>query len=223
MIEAILFDLDDTLYSEREFAVSGYKAVAQAVAAMDSCDFAAVFDCMVYSMRTAGKRAVFSDLLSCFPMISLAIDDLVRTYREHVPTIELMPGYRQLLQQLGKNYRLGVITDGLPAIQRNKVRALGIESLFDKIIYSWEYGQEREKPHPHSFALMAEFFQLLPKSVLFVGDNPAKDGRGAEEAGMKFVRVMSPPDETTLRTNGENVMGNLLQLPQILQILKNEK
>ena len=219
MIQAILFDLDDTLYLEKEFVVSGYRAVARKVAATCGCDFAAAFDCMMYSLQTAGRRAVFSDLLACFPTIPFTINDLVWTYREHVPMIELMPGYGQLLQQLRKNYRLGIITDGLPATQHNKVRALGIESLFDRIIYSWDYGHERQKPHPYSFTVMTEFLQLPPESMLFVGDNPEKDGRGATAAGMKFIRVMSPPTETTPYMDGENVLGNLLQLPQIL---KNE-
>ena len=223
MIQAILFDLDDTLYPEKEFVVSGYKAVARKVAATEGCDFTAAFDCMMYSLQTAGRHTVFSDLLAYFPTIPFTINELVWAYREHVPMIELMPGYSQLLQRLKKNYRLGIITDGLPATQRSKVGALGIESLFDRIIYSWDYGQERQKPHPHSFTLMTEFFQLPPKSMLFVGDNPEKDGRGAEGAGMKYIRVMSPPDETIPCTDGEKIMGNLLQLPQVLKILKNEK
>ena len=223
MIEAILFDLDDTLYSEKEFVVSGYKTVARKVAATNGCDFTAAFEYMMYSLQTAGRRTVFSDLLAYFPTIPFTINDLVWTYREHIPIIELMPGYRKLLQQLRKNYRLGIITDGLPVTQRNKVSALGIEGLFDRIIYSWDYGQEREKPHPHSFTLMAEFFRLPPKSMLFIGDNTEKDGRGAEGAGMKYIRVMSPPDETIPCADGEKIIGNLLQLPQVLKILKNDK
>jgi putative hydrolase of the HAD superfamily len=222
MIQAILFDLDDTLYPERDFSASGYTAVARKVAEEGGCDFATALDQMAYSLRTAGKKAVFPDLLAYHPEIPLTIGDLVRVYREHAPAITLPNGYRQLLQQLRENYRLGIITDGLPPVQRGKVRALGIDGLFDKIIYSWDYGEERQKPHAHSFNLMTEFFRIPPESVLFVGDNPEKDGRGARDAGMRFVRVMSPQGAEGVKyvkggKDVKGVIGNLLQLPQVLR------
>jgi putative hydrolase of the HAD superfamily len=220
MIQAILFDLDDTLYPESEFALSGYRAVARAVAANGECDYKTAFDCMQAAFLAAGRKAVFPCLLERFPGLSMTIDNMVRVYREHVPEIRLFPGYRDILEELGKNYRLGMITDGLPAVQRGKVRALGIEGLFEKIVYSWDYGEQRQKPHLYPFALMLETLRIEPQSALFVGDNAEKDGRGARGAGMCYVRVAPPPGEPRARALSEHpdeiVIDNLLQLPQIL-------
>jgi putative hydrolase of the HAD superfamily len=134
----------------------------------------------------------------------------------------LFPGYRPLLEELGKNYRLGMITDGLPAVQRGKVRALGIEGLFEKIVYSWDYGQERQKPHLYPFELMLETLRVLPQSTLFVGDNPEKDGAGARGAGMYYVRVARSAERQVVPAlPNEIAIENLLQLPQILiQLLR---
>ena len=217
MIQAILFDLDDTLYPENEFALSGYRAVARAVEAIGECGFETAFDCMRTAFYEAGREAVFPCLLARFSGLDMTLEDIVRVYREHVPEIRLFPGYRRLLEELGKNYRLGMITDGLPAVQRGKVRALGIEGLFDKIVYSWDYGQEQQKPHLYPFELMLEALRVLPQSTLFVGDNPEKDGAGARGAGMYYVRVvLSAGRQTTPALPSEIIIENLLQLPQIL-------
>jgi putative hydrolase of the HAD superfamily len=217
MIEAIIFDLDDTLYPENEFVLSGYRAVARETAGGGKCEYKAAFDCMRTALHAAGRKAVFPALLARFPGLGVTLEDMVRIYREHVPEISLFPGYGPLLEELGKKYRLGIITDGLPAVQRGKVRALGIEKLFEKIIYSWDYGEDRQKPHLYPFALMLDALGIPPQSALFVGDNPEKDGRGARGAGMIYVRAAPPAGGPSARMfPDEAVMENLLQLPRIL-------
>ena len=217
MIQAIVFDLDDTLYPENEFALGGYRAVARAAANLDECVYETAFDCMRAAFYEAGRKEVFPCLLARFPGLGMTLEDMVRIYREHVPEISLFPGYRPLLEEFGKNYRLGIITDGLPAVQRGKVRALGIEELFDRIVYSWDYGRERQKPHLYPFALMLEALGIPPHSALFVGDNPEKDGAGARGAGMRYVRVATSTHGLPTRAlPDEIVIENLRQLPRIL-------
>ena len=218
MILAVLFDLDDTLYPESEFALSGYRAVARTASANGECGYEETFDCMQNTFHTDGKKEVFPRLIKRFPNLKMTLEDMVRVYREHVPEISLFPGYRDLLEELGKNYRLGMITDGLPTVQRNKVRALGIEELFEKIVYSWDYGEERQKPHLYPFSLILEALRISPQSALFVGDSPEKDGCGARGAGMLYARVSRrwAAENERIKNNDEIVMENLLQLPHVL-------
>jgi putative hydrolase of the HAD superfamily len=224
MIEALVFDLDDTLYLENDFVMSGYRAVARFLADTDVCDFQNAFDCMAATFVAEGRTKVFHALMERFPNSSTVLSDLVAVYREHNPSICLFPGYSELLQKLAPQYRLGMITDGLPAVQARKVRALGLENVMDKIIYTWVYGTDKEKPHPFPFSLMLEYFQIEPESVLFIGDNPNKDCRGAHGAGMKCAQVRHPavngvcPDAQIMETP-EFVIDTLLQLPQILRHL----
>ena len=225
MMLAILFDLDDTLYPESEFALSGYRAVARTIAANGECSYEEAYDCMQNAFHADGRIEVFPRLMKRFPRLGMTLEEMVRVYREHAPDISLFPGYRELLEELGKNYRLGMITDGLPNVQRGKTRALGIEELFDKIVYTWDYGKERQKPHLYPFALMLETLRIPPQSALFVGDNPEKDGNGARGAGMSYVRVAHRRDainrahrahDEPISLSDEIVMENLLQLPQLL-------
>jgi len=189
MIQAIIFDLDDTLYPEKDFVESGYQSVARHVADCWDCCLDEVFSSMMMSFNSSGRETVFPNLLLRFPQITLSLDEFVQIYREHNPSINLFPGYRELLRDLSGKYKLGLITDGLPEVQKRKVEALGLGSIIHSIIYSWEYGSERQKPHPYSFSAMSELLQAAPENMLFVGDNPEKDGKGAKNVGMLYVQI----------------------------------
>jgi putative hydrolase of the HAD superfamily len=227
MIEALVFDLDDTLYSERDFAMSGYRAVAQYLADSGDCDFQTALSCMAKTFVAEGRQRVFPALLEQLSNTSKTLPDLVEIYRQHNPAICLFPGYTKLLAGLARQYRLGVITDGLPAVQARKVRALGLDCVMDKIIYTWAHGADKEKPHPFSFNLMLEYLETDPGSVLFVGDNAEKDCRGAHRAGMKCAHIRRPwtsrPHTRAItREAPEFAIETLLQLPQILQCLNGD-
>jgi putative hydrolase of the HAD superfamily len=222
MIQVLIFDLDDTLYPEKAFVTSGYRAVARYVAEHYDCNFDQTFSVMMSAYESLGRKKVFPALMAKFPEAPIQISEIVEVYRQHQPAIDLFPGYLALLKEFALQYRLGVITDGLPAVQERKFRALGLEDVIEKVVYSWEYGSEREKPHPFSFSLMLQSLQSEPNSALFIGDNPEKDGRGARGAGMKYAQIR----HGQLQASNENIVGpssseftleSLFQLPKLLQ------
>jgi putative hydrolase of the HAD superfamily len=224
MVRALVFDLDDTLYVERDFVMSGYRAVANHLADTGRCPYDRTFPVMVETFETRGRHLVFPVLLERFPEASFTMSELIDVYRQHKPAIRLYPGYLELLRQFGRHYRLGIITDGLPAVQERKIRALGLSKVMDKVIYTWEYGSEKQKPHPLSFSLMLEYLGTEPGSALFVGDNPDKDCRGAHGIGMKFAQVGQATSNgnrfsAANQEEPEFVIETLFELPQILQRL----
>ncbi len=222
MFRALVFDLDDTLYSERDFVMSGYRAVARYLADTRRCSLDTAFSIMVETYEKSGRHTVFPALIEQLADASLSLSELINIYRQHKPDIQLYPGYLDLLHKLARHYRMGIITDGLPSVQERKVHALGLRSIMDKIIYTWEYGSEKEKPHPLSFSLMLQHFQAEPGSALFVGDCPEKDCKGAHGVGMKFAQVQclkSDRDRSGIsaKEQPEYIIETLFQLPQILQ------
>ena len=125
----VVFDLDDTLYLERDYVRSGFRAVAEDAVAGTSVspDEASKF---LWDGFLAGVRgSSFNDLLTEYPDIAArrTIPDLVRVYREHPPTIDFLPGAEALLQELkGLGVPLAVITDGPLESQAAKAEALGV-------------------------------------------------------------------------------------------------
>jgi putative hydrolase of the HAD superfamily len=223
MIDALVFDLDDTLYPECDFVASGYQAVAHHVAVRYGCPETEVFSAMMATFKSLGREKVFSMVLDRFLDTSVSVNELVETYRRHTPVIRLLPDYEDLLERLRRDFRLGIITDGLPAVQERKVQALHLETLVDKIIYTWEFGPEFEKPNPFCFSLMLDCLRTAPSKSIFIGDNADKDWKGAHSVGMRFVRVL-PDNRVEERSDQgragtpEFVIKNLNELPRVLQL-----
>ena len=222
MIRALIFDLDDTLYREKDFLESGYKAVARHLSSRIGCDFRQLYTMMLDALHSMGRHRVMTAVKERYPTDFITIEDLVSIYRRHIPEIRMYPGYYDLLRELSRSYRLGIITDGLPEVQERKVRALRLEGLMDNIIYTWKFGREKQKPHPHSFTLMLQSLETEAKNALFVGDNPIKDCIGAHRAGMKCAQISLPvscgdvPGDTC-GEKPEYAIDSLFQLPPILQ------
>jgi putative hydrolase of the HAD superfamily len=221
MIEAVIFDLDDTLYRERDFVASGYGAVSRHVAKAAGLPARNIFRAMMRTLSIAGRRAVFPMVIADFLKDPIPVGELVEIYRNHIPQIRLFPGYDRLLKQLRQQLKLGIITDGLPSVQRRKVEALGLLQAVDHIIYTGDFGPQKEKPDPLAFSLMMQRLKADPSRTIYVGDNPSKDRIGAHRAGMRFAMVrprglrrqeVLPEDNPA-----EFTVGSLLELPQILK------
>jgi putative hydrolase of the HAD superfamily len=164
---AVVFDLDDTLYSERDFVASGFRAVAQwlqsPVAEQLAADMIARYD------------AGHSDPIGwALQQTDSQVDkrQLISRYREHFPRLQLDLHTRAWLCQWHNSGRkLGILTDGRSLTQRQKIAALGIDSLVDLVVISSEIG--REKPHEDGYC---HFERAWPQAQLvYVGDNLAKD------------------------------------------------
>ncbi|MDH3648127.1 MAG: HAD family hydrolase [Saprospiraceae bacterium] len=162
----IVFDLDDTLYKEVDFVKSAYKYLSDLLFEETGKN---CYEEMCNWYR-AGKSAF--DLIKSNYNISMSIDEMVDTYRHHSPNIHLSEGVKESITEL-LSWRIptGIITDGRSATQRNKLKALGLEGLFDLVVISEEIGTE--KPHRNNFLLYNEKFSN--HSFAYIADNISKD------------------------------------------------
>ncbi|MDE6160297.1 MAG: HAD family hydrolase [Muribaculaceae bacterium] len=174
----ILFDLDDTLYAERDFLHSGWHAVA-AASGIDPSE--------AYALMRSADNA-FDALHERVPGFSVA--EMLDIYRNHVPEISLPRGVAEMLGRLSDIYGgAGIISDGRSATQRNKIKALGIESYFSYISISEEIGADKTSPVPFRLA-MRHFGE--DKSYIYVGDNIAKDFLWPNRLGWRTVMLEEP-------------------------------
>ena len=183
-ISAFIFDIDDTLYLEREYVRSGFRAIGQAV----SCP---QFGEICWAMFESGVRGdTFNRALAAFPEVGASFDipQLVGIYRAHVPQISLCPDARELLTNL--RARTAVITDGPLISQRRKFIALGLLPWIECPIFTQEFGISKPKAAPYQLVSMA--LNTPYERCVYLGDNPAKDFAGARELGMKTIRVRRP-------------------------------
>lgn len=155
-----IFDLDDTLVPEIDYLQSAYKEIALSLADEQ------LFDRM-FNWYQEGQD-VFNLVAKLY---SISKEDLLQKYRCHYPVIQLTHGALEVLQEVKrKGHLLGLITDGRSITQRNKLKALGIENYFDKIIISEEFGST--KPSKRNFEV---FENASIADYFYIGDNVTKD------------------------------------------------
>jgi putative hydrolase of the HAD superfamily len=194
-IRAVIFDLDDTLYDERQFVESGFKAVAKAISlryrTIESTE-KKCYEMLCDILDKYGRGQVFDIFLRHIGKYdSQLVDELVDIYRRHQSHIALHPETFGVLSELKcQGYKLGVITDGHICVQKNKIRSLGIEKLFDCIILSDEYGVECRKPSFVPYQKAVEILKTDFIEAMYVGDNPYKDFISARKLGMYSVRIL---------------------------------
>ena len=87
ILKAILFDLDDTLYLERDFVKSGFKTVASLIQNNNGIDKEVVFNRLLSIFNSGERKNIFDSYINEFGEINYTINELVNLYRSHVPNI----------------------------------------------------------------------------------------------------------------------------------------
>lgn len=185
-----MFDVDDTLYLERDYVASGFAAIEKWCAEHLATSGVGT---RAWELFEAGGRGdtVTRALAACGILDSDAvIGVLVQMYREHVPTIDLLADARDVIQALHGRTPMSVVTDGPASSQHKKIAALGIAQFADPIVVTADL--HSSKPDPAVFLAAAAHWQLEPEEIVYIADNPAKDFVGPSELGWQSVRVRRP-------------------------------
>lgn len=193
MKKAVLFDLDDTLISEEQYIRSGYHKIAEYILMHYKlqADTEALFQ-ELFALYQADAKNVFNRMLDAHGIAYEKEDilKLVEIYRSHMPTITFFEDVLPTLTQLKeKDIKLGIISDGYAVTQKNKVKVLQADALFDRIILTDELGRDYWKPDARSFLMMAEAFHIEPSEMIYVGDNPEKDFYIGKDYPILTVRI----------------------------------
>jgi putative hydrolase of the HAD superfamily len=189
-LDAVVFDLDDTLYLERDYVISGFHAVA----AWAERELNLPFDESLADLRSlfdeGAHRNTFDVWLRAHDLApETHVRTMVGVYREHDPaisTFEVVPG---LLARLAETCRVGLITDGRSPVQRRKMTALGLRSSFDAVVLTGDFGRDWWKPSVRPFELIIGLLEARAHNAVYVADNPTKDFIGARAAGMSTIRI----------------------------------
>lgn len=189
MIEAVVFDLDDTLYDEEQFVFGGFMAAAGYLADNFGLDKQVSYKRLKQLLREKGRGKIFNDLLAENGLNCALISELIKIYRNHQPDIQLYPDAQEMLQYLQGKVKLGLITDGAANVQWNKIRALGLDKVIDLVVVTDDFGPECCKPNLFPYRLLMERFGLTGQHLVYIGDNPFKDFAPARELGWLTIRV----------------------------------
>lgn len=188
--QAVVFDLDDTLYPEAAFVHSGFKAAASC--AEEQLGFGAAETlCELSELYAAGVRGnTFARWAENHGQnVETVVPLLVAAYRNHEPQLTPFSEAISLLKMLRPLACLGLVSDGWLAVQQRKLAALKIVDLFDVVVFSDTWGRDAWKPNPLPYQQALAALHVSPQLAVYIGDNPVKDFLGARRAGMDSIRL----------------------------------
>lgn len=189
MLSAIVFDMDDTLFEEKQFALSGYKAIDRCIQERYK---AAGFSELAAALFESGERQFIIN--RTLKMMNIndnedLVEEMISLYRSHAPDICLLKDAEWVLDHLRHFVKIGLISDGYCVTQENKVKALGLERRFDCIILTDRLGRDRWKPSPVPYEQMCRELGLSHQHCVYIGDNVAKDFVTANLLGWTTVHI----------------------------------
>lgn len=178
-LDAVIFDLDDTLYSEKEYVRSGYRKIAEYFSKPELA-------VQMWAIFEQGGRAIDEVLIA--NGMEENKEEALHVYRFQEPDIRLYPGVLAMIDRIRATKKVGIITDGRPEGQWAKIRALGIQA--DEIIVTDELGGiEYRKPNEKAFRLMQKRLSIPYAKMAYIGDNVKKDFIAPEHLGMRAIWV----------------------------------
>ena len=193
MSELILvFDLDDTLYPERQFALSGFAAAGRWAEAQLGVGGLAEDMGRLLDEGHLGElfRIALAGRLPLHTPEQLA--GLIDAYRDHDPELSLFDDAAWALAHFAQA-KLALITDGTHHVQARKVAALGIAARFREIVYTHALGgRQYSKPHPRGYEMVEAALGGRGDRLVYIGDNPSKDFIVPNERGWISIMVERP-------------------------------
>jgi putative hydrolase of the HAD superfamily len=191
-VEAVLFDLDDTLC---EYERSGSELLA---AAYDRVGVDPAFTVEEYYARyedyaddSDGIRELrancFGDLAAEYghdPSVGRAVARAYADERDH-RNVRFVEGAREAFEAVAERYRVGMVTNGAPGMQRRKLEGVDLTDAFETVVYA---GYEAPaKPAPDPFHRALSEMGVAPERAVHVGNSPSSDVDGAKAAGLRAV------------------------------------
>ncbi|MDE6010835.1 MAG: HAD family hydrolase [Muribaculaceae bacterium] len=173
----VVFDLDDTLFRERDYCRSGFRLIERRLLEIFGPRMLGI------GMRMGtllNRRENYFTLLEMVLAEAGAPDELmpelVSAYRSHIPVnLPLAPGAGEMLEALRqRGVVMAIVTDGRSVTQRAKINATGLDRFIapENIYISEEQGAD--KTHPDSFRKIVAAYPEASRFI-YLGDNARKD------------------------------------------------
>ncbi len=224
-VRAVIFDLDDTLFEQRQWLAGAYLLVGEWMKERFGSDPSEVRALLLgYASRySSASGNLFNLLLADMGIeetperLAGMIDAFYRYRPEHLDTY---PGTVPTLKCLmSAGLKLAVITNGREDIQTDKLRALGIAECFDLVLVSKACGEGWEKPSPRMYQRSISELCVGPDECIFVGDNPGIDFLPAKKTGIFSIRVLTGEYAQKTAASGYDADMIIQEIPGILRVI----
>ena len=190
---AVVFDLDNVLYDERDYVFAAFRSIALFLSGRCRFSEDEVYSKLVCDFEKKGSMypRLFNDAVTDLGLDQNLVPEILRLYATVDSKVELFPEATSTLLALRRlGLKLALVTNGGVQIQRNKIRLLGVEEFFDAVVFARETETGKEKPDPEGYRVALQKLGVGAGETVCVGDNPHTDFWGAKQMGMRTIRVL---------------------------------
>jgi len=255
-VQAILFDLDDTLIVDEAISKAAMESAARLAAKLHGCDVSKFLadapalsqalwkdnPCLAWceEIGITAEECLWGNFAGDAPEV-VALREWAMSFRRNLfdailrkqgqpgddgalaqefafarrKLQRLMPNAKETLARLKPGFPIGLLTNGDPDLQREKIAASGLAPFFDAITVSGEHGVG--KPRPEIFHILLNALGTGPETALMVGNSLARDIAGARAAGIaKAVWLKVPGSEEFAEVTPDHTIAGLHELPGLL-------
>lgn len=186
-----IFDLDDTLYSEKQYLFSAYEEIANNISTSNGLDANQIKMFLIENFIKNGRKNLFDNLINKFNLAQNSMNEILHVLRNHktTPKIKLYPEMEELIKKLIVNNKsIYILTNGNVVQQKNKINQIDWSEIAGlKFVFANELNP---KPSPESAFYIIQDSSIGSRDILFIGDSEV-DRECAMQAGIDFMNVNS--------------------------------
>ncbi len=190
--KAFVFDLDNTLYPEKDYLYQVYYMVGQFIEYQETFDHQIITKYLINEFETNGRAHIFDKLIEQFNLKEEYVDNCIRLLRTARLPLKLLlfKEAEWMLNELVDNQKpIFILTNGSTDQQVNKVTQIEWKGL-QKHIKCYYANEIVPKPAPDGLLKIMEDNKLEPKDLVFIGDADI-DENCAKAAGVEFHYIES--------------------------------
>ena len=226
MIQAIIFDLDNTLL---DFIKMKQFAVKAAITAMNEAGlnvdeekaYQDIFD--LYVNKGWENQQVFDDYLNqTIGEVSNKIlaAGIVNYRRAREATLLVYPNVNKTLIELIKmEIKLAVVSDAPSREAWMRLYYLNLHHVFDPVLTFDDTGVRKPSPKPFQMAL--DYLKVKPEEALMIGDWPERDVVGAKQIGIKTIFARYGDTFGTLDSGADWDINDIYEVVDIVKELSD--
>ena len=229
MIKYILWDIDNTLLSfdlaERASMTKGFEKFNLDISDEKALGVYKLINDKYWKMLEKGEMTrdeiLTGRFKEFFDLYDIGYDDkLVNDfnlfYQEELGKQVFFNDYaKDILEELGKEYKQYAVTNGSKVAQSGKLKNSGLDKVFDGVFISEDLGYD--KPSVEYFDLVFENIGSRNREeYILIGDSLTSDMRGANNAGVRNIWFNPKKIENTTDVIIDYCINCLDKVPLIL-------
>ena len=214
-IDTILLDLDDTLFDETNFIDSGFRHISIFLGNEFNINPKNIFEILKNDYGNGIRNNNFDVLINELNL-NIDVNIIINEFYSHPPNVKLFDDSMIFLNSIQNKYKIGLITNGNPKTQNNKIDALQIRNRFDIILISGDYPTNWKKPNFRIFKEALRNLNSDSSNSIYIGDNPIEDMKGANDAGIRNVLLRR---KSGIHRNDKIVSQPILIVSNLIEVL----